>query len=220
LGTILNLDKSNFVGIIDYGAGNIFSVETILQRLGYTYKRSSDPTELEPAKYLIIPGVGSFSTAMEKLHTLNLVSFIHEAAKNRDVRILGICLGMQLLLSEGLEGGQIKGLNLISGQVKRLAADRHAKVPNIGWDDVTTSAKLSPILDGLCLGQTFYFNHSYHSCINEDIDMAYTLHGRNKFVAAFQKQTIVGVQFHPEKSQLAGEDFLKNFLNWNNGGEG
>jgi len=199
--------------IIDYGMGNIWSVQSAFGYLGASSKVCSDPEEIAKATKLILPGVGSFRRAMESLQRTGLAEAILEAVKRRGTPLLGICLGMQLLGTSGTEDGKTMGLGLVDQVVEPFRPEELAgrKTPHIGFNRVV-AAQGSRLLQGLNEGADFYFVHSYRmlpkipgalvSCCN---------HGVN-FAATVEKGNVYGTQFHPEKSQTNGLALLKNYL--------
>jgi imidazole glycerol phosphate synthase glutamine amidotransferase subunit len=196
------------VGVVDYGASNLASVARSLTGLGYRCRSSRDPETLGAADVLVLPGVGAFPAAMEALHKHRLVEFIQSQAR-RGQPIVGICLGMQLLAHSSSELRYTTGLGLIPGQVQPLQAAKW----HIGWNSLEVLDQ-EPLLRESD-GQSVFFNHSYAfhapaeycvavSRVNDAMDEAFTV--------AVRRQQIVGLQFHPEKSQLAGRALLKNVI--------
>ena len=201
------------VTIIDYGMGNIWSVSSALRYLGATCNVSDDPDQVLIAESIVLPGVGSFRKAMEALKNSGLDQAITEAVNNRGVNILGICLGMQLLGSEGTEDGDVEGLGLIQNRVDKFTESELGKnkVPHIGFNSVILSEK-EGFFRNLPDNPDFYFVHSYR-LLPEDISgrTAICSYGVD-FLAAFESGNVYGTQFHPEKSQTNGLILLKNFL--------
>ena len=201
------------ITIIDYGMGNLWSVSSALDYLGYPSRICSDPKKILSAESLILPGVGSFRKAMIALRKKGLDKAIIEAVQNRGINILGICLGMQLLSSHGSEDGSMKGLGLIPVKVEKFRANETGlnKIPHIGFDTVSSSSN-SLLFKGLERLTDFYFVHSYRMLpIGLDGKVATCEYGI-KFLAAYEKDNIFATQFHPEKSQTNGLLLLKNFL--------
>lgn len=195
------------IGIIDYGMGNLRSVQKALESLGYEAFLSSDREELSKAKGLILPGVGAFPDAMKNLKSSGLDLLVKEyASENKPV--LGICLGMQLLFDVSYEICECEGLSLINGKVLKL--DDSLKIPHMGWNDLSIAEKC-PLLDGVSEGGFVYFVHSYYVEMgnNEDLN-AYTNYGV-KVPAVVSRGNVFGAQFHPEKSGSTGMSILKNF---------
>lgn len=199
------------VAIIDYGCGNLFSVENAIKKISRSYFITSDPKEIKTADKIILPGVGSFKIAMKNLNELGLNKvLVDESIKGKP--ILGICLGMQLLLSKSYEHGETVGLNLISGDVVPFIPIENYPVPHIGWNDVRLGKRVPSYFDGIPEGTSFYFVHSFYCDIKEDIPSLIVNYCDHDVVIGIQKDNISGVQFHPEKSQDAGIQLLKNFI--------
>jgi len=197
--------------IVDYGMGNLSSVASALATLGARAESSADPVRLARAGALILPGVGAFAEAMERLNSLRLVDVLERRVRQDKVPLLGICLGMQLLGRDSTEGGLHQGLGWIDAPVVRIPADAKIRVPHIGWNEVSWTAP-SALNQQLEQNGHFYFNHSYCMQAPADVVTATTDVGV-PIVSAVQKDNIWGVQFHPEKSQNNGRRLLRNFLN-------
>lgn len=197
--------------IVHYGAGNLRSVMRALERLGEPGLISSDPAEVRRAKRLILPGVGSFDTAMATLRQRGLVEALAEQVQQRKVPILGICLGLQLFTRRSDEG-RLPGLGWIAGETRRFQpADPRRKVPHIGWNAVYPQRE-SPLLAGLPTVPALYFVHSYYvTCDDPQVVLATSTYDQ-QFVSVVQADNLFGVQFHPERSQQVGLDLLANFL--------
>ena len=198
--------------IVNYGMGNLHSVYTQCKRIGFEPIISSDPTHINNADKLILPGVGHFSKGMEKFYDLNLVDVLCERVLQQNIPILGICLGMQLL-SKKSEEGNVTGLGWIEAETNRFSIENKQKykIPHMGWNNIYTKNN-SPIMHGVSKSDDFYFVHSYHlECEDEDIIIGETDYCY-RFVSAIQKDNIYGTQFHPEKSHDSGLKILKNFL--------
>lgn len=197
------------ISIIDYGMGNVRSVQNALDYLGYSNELIQTAAEIKASEKLILPGVGSFTEAMDNLSRLDVVGAIRDAA-SAGTPFLGICLGMQLLADQGDEGGLREGLGLIGGTAKRLETrDADLKVPHMGFNEVTYT-KPSDLFAGIDDASHFYFAHSYVlDCPRERV-VAIAVHGL-PFTAAVQRDNVMGSQFHPEKSQSHGLRFLQNF---------
>lgn len=200
------------VVITDYGMGNLDSVARAVQECGGDPLISHKAEDFEEAHYIILPGVGAFTTGMNHLSASGLNEILREQVINQGIPFLGICLGMQLLAKKGLEGGETQGLGWIEGEVKRLEPDTpDIRIPHVGWNEVMFN-KPSALFDGITTGKDFYFVHSYHFlCKHPQEAIAHTPYCGN-FVSAVNKDNIFGVQFHPEKSQRLGFKVLKNFL--------
>jgi glutamine amidotransferase len=198
------------VGVIDYGMGNRRSVQKALERIGATVALTGDHDELRACDGLVLPGVGAFPQAMRNLHELGLVELIG-ARVERGVPLLGICLGMQLLFDRSTELEPTPGLGLIAGEVTRL--DSHGlRVPHIGWNEVQFE-RSSPLLAGLPeRGCPFYHVHSYAARpADHDAVIGTTEYGE-RFATAVSSGSVLGVQFHPEKSSLNGLRMLESFV--------
>ena len=199
--------------IIDYGMGNVCSVAKAFDKMGIPNTISSQSEDFESATHLILPGVGFFKAGMERLKELNIIAPLKKAVLERKTPLLGICLGMQLLFEKSEEGGDIDGLGVLKGRVKKFQVpdNNSLKIPHIGWNSVHSSKDMS-ILEGIQEHSNFYFVHSYHVHPDEELQTAQTTYG-DSFVCAVQKNHIFGTQFHPEKSQTKGLKILTNFLN-------
>ena len=195
------------VAIIDYSMGNVASIQKALRFLGVNSIVTSDFDEINNSKYIILPGVGSFRQAMENLETRKLIPFLKEKVKEGKP-FLGICLGMQLLAEKGYEDGVTDGLGFIEGNVIRIpVAD--LPIPHIGWNNISihTPQYFSHLTDN-----NFYFVHSYFFNAKNAVDISATVEYGQELVAVVQKNNVLGTQFHPEKSQTAGLQVLKNFI--------
>jgi len=199
--------------IIDYGMGNLFSIQSALQYVGAQSTISSDPHTIRNADKLILPGVGSFHKAMTNLKITNLDELIKEHVNKRQTPILGICLGMQLMGSSSTEDGFSYGLGLVDCPVERFTDNKfvNLKIPHVGFDTVTI-AKRNKLFDGLDSSADFYFTHSYRMAFSGEPYAVGTCSHGEQFIAAFEKGHICGTQFHPEKSQTNGLVLLKNFI--------
>jgi len=195
--------------IIDYGAGNLHSVKKAFDFIGVPAKVSDSPSEIRNADKLLVPGVGAFGQGIEALEQHGFTDAILEHT-DKGRHILGICLGMQLLLTDSVEMGAHKGLNLVPGHVQRFDSTQ-AKVPQIGWNSLAFQRE-SPLFAGIRPGTYFYFVHSYYCQPDNDAATVATANyaGRN-FCAAIEKNGIFAIQFHPEKSASNGLRVLENF---------
>jgi glutamine amidotransferase len=195
------------VAIVDYGMGNLKSVQKALAFLGIASFISSDEEKIKNSKAIIIPGVGAFPDAMENMKSKGLDLLIKEEAK-AGKPILGICLGMQLLFEEGKEIETTQGLGFLKGKITEITG--LVKVPHMGWNSLSFKES-SPLLEGVKEGSFVYFVHSYFAKLGEEkILNAYTEYGTN-LPAIVSKNNIFGIQFHPEKSGEIGMKILKNF---------
>lgn len=205
--------KKKCVTIIDYGMGNIWSVASALKYLNCDVEISSDPEKITSAEILLLPGVGSFRKAMNSLHSLKLDEAIIKTVNDDKKKILGICLGMQLLGSMSSEDGETRGLNLIPVPVEEFSVqDSHTmKIPHIGFNQVTSDPD-SKMFNGLPMNPDFYFVHSYRMLPRSlNGKLALCSYG-NDFLAAYENENVYATQFHPEKSQTNGLVLLRNFL--------
>jgi glutamine amidotransferase len=199
------------ITIIDYGMGNTGSIKNMLKYLGYDSCISRDIEVLKAAAKLILPGVGSFGNAKEKLLELNLVDILKEKVVNYKIPVLGICLGMQLL-TDYSEEGDVSGLGLIKAKTMKFSfSDSNIKIPHMGWNYTRKSIQ-SELTNNLQENSKFYFVHSYFVKVeNEGNSILKTNYGGMEFDSAIQKDNIYGVQFHPEKSHKFGMKILENF---------
>ncbi|CDT77693.1 imidazole glycerol phosphate synthase, glutamine amidotransferase subunit with HisF [Vibrio coralliirubri] len=200
------------ISIVDYGMGNIGSVTRAISACGYKATIASTAEDILQADKIILPGVGSYTKAMQELRARGLEEAILESAIEDEIPVLGICLGMQILSTLGHEHGETKGLGLIPGEVVRLRPqDVTARVPHVGWNSVEVLTT-SPLFYGIPSGSDFYFVHSYHYQVESLSNvLAKTEHG-GEFTCAVQKDNVFGMQFHPEKSQKLGLKLIQNFL--------
>ena len=203
---------SKKVGIVNYGMGNLQSVKNILDHMSVDSYLVENHLVLKKTKYLILPGVGSFNKAMKNLNNQNLVKGIREFVKNKKNRLLGICLGMQLMGKGSKEDGNTSGLGLIEMSFNLFPVKKNFKVPHIGFNEVKIKSDKKNFFKGIKNMSDFYFNHSYMTQNNEKLDTEITCDHGIKFLAAFQKNNLYGSQFHPEKSQSNGLRLISNFL--------
>lgn len=195
-----------YTAIVDYGVGNLNSVSNAMAYLGEATRITSAPEDLERASAIILPGVGAFPDAADKLRASGLDRTLLEQAEKKP--LLGICLGMQLLFEEGTEFRRCEGLGLVSGAVERI--ETQYKLPHIGWNSLTFRNP-SPLFQGLESGGYVYFVHSFCGVSGApDQVIAVTDHGV-EIVAAVQNGNVFGCQFHPEKSGGYGLAILRNF---------
>ncbi len=198
------------VVVIDYGMGNLFSVASALRYLGCEPLISDDPRVVKTTPHVILPGVGSFRLAMERLRAKGLDDAMRETVQSGN-NLLGICLGMQLLGASSTEDGSTAGLGVIANTVQLFDESTGIKIPHVGFNEITpTSTK--GLFEGLPEKPHFYFVHSYRMSVGE-LDCAHaTCTYGDEFLAAFDMGNVCGAQFHPEKSQANGLQLLKNFL--------
>lgn len=199
------------VGIIDYGLGNLGSIQNMLKVIGEKSIVSCDQQALKHCDRYILPGVGAFDAGMERLKQTGLSEFIHEYVVKTEKPLLGICLGMQLLGRKS-EEGSLPGLGLIPfDSVRFQIDDPQFKIPHMGWDFVAWDQS-HPLLCGLDPGQRYYFVHSYHARCDSSENVLMTCTYGYPFAAAVCQGHILGVQFHPEKSHDFGMALLRNFV--------
>lgn len=209
--------NNNIITIIDYNCGNIFSLIRILEKLNIKYNVSNDPRIIAKSDKLILPGVGSFSVGIDNLKKKNIDESIKQFVEKGNW-ILGICLGMQLLVTNSEEFGDNDGLDLIKGEVKRLKSTnkKKYKIPHVGWNSI--NFKQNTNSDNFLINvknySNFYFTHSFavKTKLKENT-LGETIYSENSFSSIISKENILGVQFHPEKSGIAGEKMIRNFLN-------
>ncbi|MBR2311917.1 MAG: imidazole glycerol phosphate synthase subunit HisH [Clostridia bacterium] len=199
------------VAIIDYGVGNLFSLKSSLAALGATATVTADRDVIRAADRVILPGVGAFGDAAEKLRQSGLAEVVCEVAKSGKP-IMGICLGMQLLLEKSFEYGEHEGLGLIKGEIRPITdvIPSDLKVPHIGWNALQFHGKKHPLFKYLSEGDCVYFVHSYYGANCEDAVIATAEYGA-PLTAAVAKDNVMGCQFHPEKSGKAGLAILRAF---------
>ena len=197
------------ITIINYGMGNLRSVQKGFEKVGYEAVVTSDPADVEEASKLVLPGVGAFGDAMDHLRRIGLIQPILNSIE-RGVPILGICLGLQLFFEESEEKGMHRGLGILEGKVRLFPEALH--VPQIGWNQIHIQ-RPSPILSGVPDGSFFYFNHSYHVDPIHPEDITTTTDYGIDYASIVGRDPVFGVQFHPEKSQDLGLKILENFGN-------
>jgi imidazole glycerol-phosphate synthase subunit HisH len=195
------------IAIIDYGMGNLRSVQKALENVGAHAVITSDRNMIAQAPQVVLPGVGAMQPAMDKLKELDLVDTIKDVIKSRRP-FLGICLGLQLLFDESHEGGRVAGLGILKGSVDRFRA---LKVPHMGWNQLHIKDLKSPMFRRVPSGSDVYFCHSYFVAPKEKNVIAATTDYGADFVSSVCFENVWGVQFHPEKSQKTGLQILKNF---------
>jgi glutamine amidotransferase len=201
------------VVIVDYGMGNLWSVQAAFSRLGVVTHIAADPGVVESADCLVLPGVGSFRRAMEQLRARRLDVALKSAVDGRRCKILGICLGMQLLAQAGVEDGPAEGLGLIQGQVQPLEGQLPGglKVPHIGFNAVH-APPIGNLFKGIEDASDFYFVHSYHLVPDAHPERFGCVDYGLRLAATYEHANVFATQFHPEKSQTNGLRLLRNFL--------
>ncbi len=198
------------IAIIDYGVGNLASVNKAFSFIGIDSKITSDHSEILAADKVVLPGVGAFADAMNSLEKINMIPVINEVAK-KGTPLLGICLGMQLLFDYSTEGGEmVKGLGMLKGSVTQFPLDMGLKVPHMGWNSLDIKQN-NGIFKGIKEKSYVYFVHSYCLAAQDETDVAATCQYGINFDAAVSKENIMGTQFHPEKSGDIGLNILRNF---------
>lgn len=199
------------ITIIDYGMGNLGSITNMLKKIGVKSCITSNLEEIEKSEKIILPGVGAFDSAIKRIDDLGMRDVINEVALVKQIPILGICLGMQLLL-ENSEEGNLKGLGLIEGNAYNFKkkVDDSLKIPHMGWNKVLIE-KNCKLTNGFTDEFRFYFVHSYFVKVRHNEDSILKCNYGISFDAAICKQNIYGAQFHPEKSHKYGMQLLKNF---------
>lgn len=198
------------IAIIDYDAGNIFSVQNALEYLGEKPVLTRDAKILKSADRIILPGVGAFGDCMDKITSYELLPVIEDVVK-MGIPFLGVCLGMQLLFESSEESEGVKGLSLLKGKIQRIPVGEYKKIPHMGWNSLSFLKK-SKLFNGINDGAYVYFVHSY--CLHADNPevVAARCNYNVTFDAAVEQDNIFGCQFHPEKSSDVGLKVLKNFI--------
>jgi len=195
--------------IVDYGMGNLRSVQKALEKVGFDGVVSGDPTEIRRATKLILPGVGAFPDAMVELNQRKLIAPLRESiAAGKPV--LGICLGMQLLFETGTEGGRYEGLGVFRGEVAKFQVPPEFKVPHMGWNRLSVR-RPTPLTEGLSQGPYMYFVHSFYVVPRDPSVIACETHYHRPFTSVVCRDRVFACQFHPEKSQTDGLRMLRNF---------
>ena len=197
------------IAIIDYGMGNLRSVQKGFEKVGHGATVTSDPAEVARAKKVVLPGVGAFEDAMAELSQRQLLDPVL-AAIDSGKPFLGICLGLQLLFETSYEHGEHKGLGVLKGEVVRFEVPREYSVPHMGWNQLSI-ARRAPILEGLDEGTYVYFVHSYYVVPRDPEVIATTTDYPEPFCSMIWRDNLFATQFHPEKSQADGLRILKNF---------
>jgi imidazole glycerol-phosphate synthase subunit HisH len=202
------------IHIVDYGLGNIRALMTSFERLGVVAIRAQSASDLTGATKLILPGVGAFDTALERLNKSGMRDVLDRLVIEQRTPVLGICVGMQMM-ADSSEEGSMQGLSWIPGQVKQFSTDaefRDLPMPHMGWNDVSP-ASCNPLFSGIELDSRFYFLHSYFFKVHSTEHIAAVTSYGIDFASAVSSGNVYGVQFHPEKSHRFGAHLLKNFTN-------
>ncbi len=199
------------IAIVDYGVGNLFSLKSSLAYVGADTIVTSDPQVLRESEKIILPGVGAFKDASDKLFASGLAEIVTEEA-NKGKPLLGICLGMQMLFEKSFEYGETKGLGLLKGEIRPLTdvVDKNLKIPHIGWNALKLTSDKSPLFKYINEGDCVYFVHSFYATGCDDSLIA-TAEYSCDITAAVGKDNIYGCQFHPEKSGNVGLNILRAF---------
>ncbi len=196
--------------LIDAGTGNLRSVQKALEFVGATVERTDDPRKVVAAKKVVLPGVGAFGDFMSGLKVRGLDDAVKDVAQ-RNIPLLGICVGMQALFEVGEEMGDHEGLGLLKGTVVKFAESLSVKIPHTGWNQVQVK-KDALLFDQVNDGAYVYFNHSYYCQAQESSDVIAEVDYGIRYACAVRRENVFGVQFHPEKSQAVGLQILKNFV--------
>jgi len=199
------------IAIIDYDAGNIKSVEKAMQLLGEEVVITRDAGTILSADGVILPGVGAFGDAMEKLHMYGLVEVIHKCVE-RQIPFLGICLGLQLMFESSEEAPGVEGLHILDGKILRIPAADGLKIPHIGWNNLTFPNK-GRLFEGIEENAFVYFVHSYYLKADEQAVVTAATEYGTYIHASVEKGNVFACQFHPEKSSEVGLKILQNFIN-------
>ncbi len=199
------------VSIVDYGVGNIYSIKNALANIGFSSNVVSLPEDIQRSEKLILPGVGAFPHAINKLKSVGISDALAAHVKSGKP-LLGICLGMQLLFDESDEFGNSRGLGFLRGKAMKFLGSENYCVPQIQWNRVESTSD-SKLLDGVS-SEFFYFLHSFYVDAPESTSVCYgvTDYADQRYVSLVEKENVIGVQFHPERSGLAGLRLLDNFM--------
>ncbi|MDL2224790.1 imidazole glycerol phosphate synthase subunit HisH [Eubacteriales bacterium OttesenSCG-928-M02] len=198
------------LAIMDYGAGNLHSVEKAFRFLGADAIVTQKPKDIDNANSVVVPGVGAFGDAREKLATSGMENALFRAIKSGKP-VLGICLGLQLLFETSYENGEYKGTGILPGEIKQFCGDG-LKVPHMGWNGLSFQEKSCPLFEGLQDGCQVYFVHSYYAPYTGQDFVAATVDYGDVAIAAIHRDNLYATQFHPEKSGDVGMRMLQNFL--------
>jgi glutamine amidotransferase len=199
--------------LVDYGMGNLDSVQRALEVAGATVRVTADPADLAAADRIVLPGVGAFGVAMANLRDRGLDEALTTEVIDKGAPFLGICLGMQLMATSSAEHGEHRGLGWVDARVERLEPSAGERVPHVGWNEVDPISD-HPLLAGIEPGHDCYFVHSYAMRCAHDADVVATTPYAGGFTSVVARGTACGMQFHPEKSQRVGKAILANFVRW------
>ncbi len=210
------------VAIVDYGSGNLRSAEKSFQRavtdagLSMPVTVTSDPDAVRRADRVVLPGVGAFADCKQGLMAVDgMADAIREHVEDAGKPFFGICVGMQLMATRGLEHGETTGFDWIPGDVEHIEPDDPAlKIPHMGWNELVLPETHHPLFRGIASGMHVYFVHSYHLQPEDPAQRLASVHYGAEITAAVGRDNMVGTQFHPEKSQVAGLRIIHNFLRW------
>jgi glutamine amidotransferase len=197
------------ITIIDYGMGNLRSVQKGFEKVGFSAEITSDSEKILPAEGVVLPGVGAFGDAMDNLRSADLIEVIEEVIEN-GTPFLGICLGLHLLFSTSEEWGTQEGLDIISGRVVKFPDNLNKKIPHMGWNQLNFKKDVD-LFTGLEPGDFQYFVHSYYVIPDKEEVIATTTDYGIEFVSSIQRDNIYAVQYHPEKGSKKGLEILENF---------
>lgn len=195
--------------VVDYGMGNLGSIANMIKKVGHKCLITSDLEEIKQATKLILPGVGSFDNGIKKLRELGMIEILNKKVLIEKTPILGVCLGMQLM-TKSSEEGTLLGLGWVDAQTKKFVSDT-LKIPHMGWN-IIKHQKESKLFDECEIEKRFYFVHSYCVSCNQEVDILTNTNYTQDFVSSFEKENVIGVQFHPEKSHKFGMSLVKNFV--------
>jgi glutamine amidotransferase len=195
--------------IIDYGMGNLRSVQKAFEAVGHPAEVSSDPEDLRRASRVVLPGVGAFADAMSELRRTGMGEAFTEAVR-AGKPCLGVCLGLQLLFTTSFEDGEYRGLDLIPGRVVRIGSRPGLKIPHMGWNTLKIRRPI-PLLEGIGPDASVYFVHSYHAVADRPEDVAAETDYPDPIAAVVNRENLTACQFHPEKSQQVGLAMYANF---------
>ena len=202
------------ISIINYGLGNVLAFYNIYKKLNIESQVVSSSSELESATKIILPGVGSFDWAMDKLNKSGMRETLDHLVLEKNIPVMGICVGMQMMANSS-EEGQKEGLGWFDAKVKKIKSDKKIDLPHMGWNEINIKND-STLFQGLQNNARFYFLHSYYFETNEDECILCETNYGGLFTSAAKKNNIFAIQFHPEKSHQWGECILKNFSKLNN----